>query len=65
MSRNIEWMLSLVPTIIGAMILATSLFTSAEPILRGYLKLISLSTIVQNFLKNSLEFMKYLVGPGG
>lgn len=65
MQRNLEWMLSFIPTVIGALILAVSLFSSAAPMLTGYLKLISVSTMAQNFIRNSLEFLKYLVGPGG
>jgi hypothetical protein len=64
MQKNIEWMLSFIPTLIGAVVLAVSLFTSTSPILGGYLKLISISSIVQNFLRNSMELMKFLVGPG-
>ncbi len=65
MDNFLEWMLAFIPTAIGAIIIAVALFSSVSPILSGYLKLIGLSSTVTNFIKNQLEFLKYLVGPGG
>ena len=65
MKSHTEWMLSFIPTLIGTIILAVSLFSAAAPLLSGYLKLISISSMVQNLLKNSFEALKFLVGVGG
>ncbi|RLG43647.1 MAG: hypothetical protein DRN81_06125 [Thermoproteota archaeon] len=64
-SRFDWWMLAFIPTIVGTFIMITFISSGAAPILGGYLKLISLSTMLQNFVKNSMEFLKFLVGPGG
>ena len=65
MNRHIEWMLSVGPTLIGSLFLIVSLFAAASPMLGGYLKLISISSMASNFIRNTMEFLKYLVGPGG
>jgi hypothetical protein len=65
MNRHMEWMLSVAPTLIGSILLIVSLFAAASPMLGGYLKIISVSSMASNFIRNSMEFMKYLVGPGG
>ena len=57
--------MSFVPTMIGAIIMGLSLFGAGGPLLAGHLKLISLASGPQNFIKNSLGFLKYIAGPGG
>jgi hypothetical protein len=62
--RSMEWMLSFIPTMIGTLILAVSLFSAAEPMLRGLLQIMGASSMVTNFMKNALDFMKWITGPG-
>lgn len=64
MQRNTEWMMSMIPTLIGAIILALSLLSSSPFLVEGMLRVMSLPTTVTNVLKNSLDFMKYFSGVG-
>lgn len=65
MEKQTNWMFNLVPTLIGGIILMTAIFSGYNPILSGYLQLISLSTVINTFLRNSMFMFKYLLGVGG
>ncbi len=64
MQRNTEWMMSMIPTMLGAIILAVALMSSAPFLIKGMLRTMSLQSTVTNLLKNSVDFMKYISGVG-
>ena len=64
MRKNTEWMMSMIPTLVGTIILAISLLSSSPFLIKGMLRVMSLSTTVTNLLKNATSFMKYIVGVG-
>jgi len=65
MEKQMDWMMNLIPTVAGGLILMAALFSGYEPILRGYLRLVSLSTVINTFMRNTMDIFKYLMGPGG
>ena len=62
MKRHVEWALSLIPTLLVAIIIFLSLISGSPFMTETYLRILSLSSSVMNFLQNQLSLLKYATG---